>query len=375
MNRSFNVFISLGWGMAASGAVATTAAPAIAAEIPKIPLETASLTPGLPQPETALEGEISTAALDLVLAENTQPDESLTWPTLTPSADFLGLASPSHLSISFPSASTPSPHLDDVLLAQDATAEPATEASGEDKTGTNPTTIRPGIRVFSEYRNLPGSNANQFLTTFRGELPVFNGEAKFRVDVPLVYTRASIALPDGLVQENDLDFNTLDIDQFGLGDTLTQLSTTPYLTPEFGVNVAAKLYLPTATDRVLGTGKWALGPAVTTAFFFEVGGGSLIFAPTYEHRFSFAGNSDRNDIHLGIVDLYLVYRTASLRNWLTLDPTILFNYNAGNVAATLELEAGQLIAGGTSVYIRPGVGIGANKPYDWNLEGGVKVVF
>jgi hypothetical protein len=41
----------------------------------------------------------------------------------------------------------------------------------------------------------------------------------------------------------------------------------------------------------------------------------------------------------------------------------------------IELEFGQMMFGPTSSYIRPGIGVGADRPLDWNVELGFKVVW
>jgi hypothetical protein len=39
-----------------------------------------------------------------------------------------------------------------------------------------------------------------------------------------------------------------------------------------------------------------------------------------------------------------------------------------------EVEYGRLMFAGVSTYVRPGIGLGDDKPLDWNLEFGVKII-
>jgi hypothetical protein len=48
-----------------------------------------------------------------------------------------------------------------------------------------------------------------------------------------------------------------------------------------------------------------------------------------------------------------------------------------DVFATLEVEWGYMMVpkSGISAYFRPGIGLGSDKLYDWNIEVGLKFVW
>ena len=69
----------------------------------------------------------------------------------------------------------------------------------------------------------------------------------------------------------------------------------------------------------------------------------------------------------------MVYR-ATKTSWVTLDPKFVQDYESDAFFNQTEVEYGRLTFGGVSTYVRPGLGIGEDKPLDWNLEVGVKVV-
>jgi hypothetical protein len=65
--------------------------------------------------------------------------------------------------------------------------------------------------------------------------------------------------------------------------------------------------------------------------------------------------------------------------WLIVDPTLTIDYeNSDNIAGQLEVERGFIIGprgkGLASWYLRPGVGIGHYRAYDWNTEVGYKII-
>ena len=64
------------------------------------------------------------------------------------------------------------------------------------------------------------------------------------------------------------------------------------------------------------------------------------------------------------------------RRWLTLDPTVILDYeNDRYESATIRLTYGHILGKiGKAVlsgYVRPGVGIGDDRPNDWSFEAGM----
>jgi hypothetical protein len=106
---------------------------------------------------------------------------------------------------------------------------------------------------------------------------------------------------------------------------------------------------------------------------------NLIFAPAYKHTASAAGNEERADISTGTVDFYLVWKFDHGRQWLVLDPTFLLDYeNDRYHAATTRTTYGRLLGkvgnAMSSCFIKPGIGIGSERPNDWSLEVGVSLI-
>ena len=82
--------------------------------------------------------------------------------------------------------------------------------------------------------------------------------------------------------------------QFGLGD----LNLEPFLSPRRGGNLVwgagVILGVPSATDDLLGTGKWTAGPSVA---FFGLSG-SWTFSAIINQQWSYAGDASRDDVSL-----------------------------------------------------------------------------
>jgi hypothetical protein len=83
--------------------------------------------------------------------------------------------------------------------------------------------------------------------------------------------------------------------QFGTGDITQSLFFSPKEATAGGWiwGVGPALLLPTGSDDLLGTGKWAAGP---TAVVLRQTEGGWTYGALANHLWSFAGDSDRNDV-------------------------------------------------------------------------------
>lgn len=141
------------------------------------------------------------------------------------------------------------------------------------------------------------------------------------------------------------------------------------------LDLGAKLetMLPTATDDVLGTGKWQISPSV---FVVYPASKSFFAALAYKHYYSLLGADSRNDINYGRVRLLLTYMDPDLW-WITFDPQYYIDYeNTGKAELFFESELGVMINQGTSLYIKPGFHLGGNwQSKDWSLNIGFKILY
>lgn len=265
-------------------------------------------------------------------------------------------------SVALPGSSAPAAMVGDASTSRPAPQdEPQTRrahpSDKSDKSGTNPLNLQDSFILFNEYQSLPSGNFRN-IESARYVKAFHDGTMNFRTTVPFVATDAGA--PG---------------DETGLGDLNFRYNWIPKITHQYGLLVGAELNADTATDERLGRGKWTFVPTITTAFFLPNG---MIFAPSYQHNFSFAGQDDRPDIHEGYIDLYVVATSHDRHKWLLFDPTIVLDYENDASYATIELELGHILGpafgGAGSFYIRPGIGIGNDRPYDWNLEVGFKLI-
>ena len=251
----------------------------------------------------------------------------------------------------------------------------------EDNTGTNPVNFTYDFRLFTEMASLPSDDSSLITSTieFRWPFgrdvanlkgvgagsPYFGMGSRLGMRLRARYSNLSVDLPGS---------GTSSVS--GIGDLDARLLYLPYVKKKTILAVGLEAFFDTATSDVLGSGKTSLGPTVIGVFPGLVGRGSL-FAPAYQYVFDVAGSDDRADISRSQLDLYFVWTLASGKNWLIVDPQVIIDHENDTTPGLVETEWGFMIAPsvGISGWVRPGFGIGSDKPYDWNLEAGVKFVW
>jgi len=229
-------------------------------------------------------------------------------------------------------------------------------AQEKDSSGTNPAVMNRTVQVYNEYRFLRGDHYFD-VKMFRYTEP-FSDDLSLRLSLPVEGT------------------NVLGDDEWGLGDISGKLSWTAYMSRRQAVILSGELFAPTASNDLLGTGKWVAAPGITWANFLSP---EIIVAPAYIHNLSFAGDDDRPDVNRGDFDLYLVYKPQGADWWITSDTTISHDFEGDTTPISWEFNFGKQLfkladGGVVNGYVRPGIGIGHDRPYDFNIEIGVTVI-
>jgi hypothetical protein len=110
-----------------------------------------------------------------------------------------------------------------------------------------------------------------------------------------------------IVDQNDVPFSG--VSEFGLGDTVQSLFFSPKAPTASGWiwGAGPALLLPTATDELLGSEKWGIGP---TAVALKQQG-AWTFGALANHIESVAGPGDRADISATFLQPFVSYITPS----------------------------------------------------------------
>jgi hypothetical protein len=236
-------------------------------------------------------------------------------------------------------------------LAQTGAAEP------EDKTGTNPAKLNRTFSIGNDWRSLEKTRwSNQ--TTFRYSEPFAGDTMSLSVKAPVAWTNAPLGKTVA-----------------GLGDVSAKWTWVAYLDRRQGLILSAEVAAPTATDTVLGTGKWTIAPGVTYATFLSQ---EFIVAPALVYVSSFAGDRQRSSVSRLDFDLYAVYRPKGQRWWVTQDLTVSRDFMARTWPASykvaLGLNLGKIGDAAVNLSLRPGIGLGVHKPFRYSFEISLSVV-
>jgi hypothetical protein len=171
-----------------------------------------------------------------------------------------------------------------------------------------------------------------------------------RAIIPLSYQPelARTALPNGDVISIG--------DEFGLGDMGYQAYFVPKSSGSFSWGAGPFFLFPTATDEVLGTGKWGVGPTFA-AVYSE---GPIVAAILIDQLWSFAGDSDRSDVSIMTIEPGMNYN---------LDEGWALYFGTGN-----GITANWLADSGDTWTVPIGAGVGrtftiGNQPMSMTLRG------
>ncbi len=137
--------------------------------------------------------------------------------------------------------------------------------------------------------------------------------------------------------------------QFGLGDTTQSLWMSPVKPTSFGLiwGLGPVIYIPTATDSLLGAGKWGAGP---TAVGLMQKGPWTIGGLT-NHIWSFGGS----DINSTFVQPFLSYNTPNAWTF-TLNSESTYNWNTNEWSVPINAMVSKLVnIGGQRVSLQGGV--------------------
>lgn len=124
-----------------------------------------------------------------------------------------------------------------------------------------------------------------------------------RTILPVIY-QPDLTLPvkvaPGVVEDVTVD------GAFGLGDLNETLYFSPAKPGKVIWGVGPTFTLPTATDDVLGSGKWSAGPA----FVVLTMPGRWVLGVLLNNQWSFAGDSDRSPVNSMLLQYFVNYNFA-----------------------------------------------------------------
>ena len=168
----------------------------------------------------------------------------------------------------------------------------------------------------------------------------------------------------------------------GAGDMTMRMGGRIYASENIALFVGAEISFPTASEAVLGTGKYTIGPGVGVAVPLARLNSLFFLVATENH--SIGGDPSRKDVHF--TRLQPALNTIwSKRVWTLLTLAWDINWNnsgkwndSGKQSLNMLAEVGYQFVDQWSVFAGPGVGVaGRNTPagVDWGVQAGIRWVY
>ncbi|MHC4798002.1 MAG: hypothetical protein ACYTF1_15285 [Planctomycetota bacterium] len=249
----------------------------------------------------------------------------------------------------------------------------------KDNTGTNPVNFTYDYRLYTEMRQFKNDGGSLIKHTMEFRAPLGSNIANLKGQEEGFYRELGSRFALRFrAYYNSMSVGNQEGDPFasnnvsGIGDYDARILAIAYSSGSFVLAPGLEAFFNTASNSALGSGSTTLAPVLFGVFVGALGKGSL-FAPGYQYVF----DVDGNPVSRSQIDLYFVWILAAGKNWLTLDPQIILDHNNDVEFMTIDAEWGFMIAPkvGLSGYLRPGIGIGADRPFAYNLEVAVKYVW
>ena len=121
-------------------------------------------------------------------------------------------------------------------------------------------------------------------------------------------------------------------------------------------------------DKAIGSGSDQLGPFIAVALGLKDG---MMVIPLLQQFIEYSGE-DVSTTAFRLITL----KPLPQKIWLKLDTKIPIEWeNSQNVPATAELQLGKSLNKHFGLYVDTLVGIGSDRPYDWGIGLGVRIMY
>lgn len=230
------------------------------------------------------------------------------------------------------------------------------QSQPEVNNGTNPTLLATSAGIQYKYTDFGSGLSNDLFEASFG-VPFGQGKNKsLSVTVPYA---------SGLID-----------DSFGLGDVSLTFTHVLDVNASRGYAYTAKLKFDTADRPDLGSGQTVLELSGFYAKFLRDGS---IIAPALVQTIGL-GDEDpgRSKINTTTFDFYYVPKLSTDKIFITFDPALIYDWEQdkgyASLTTTFGFPTGKAFGGDSQIFIKPQILAGANRPADWSLQVGYKVI-
>src|SRR5207249_4716611 len=132
--------------------------------------------------------------------------------------------------------------------------------------------------------------------------------------------------------------------------------------------IGSGLRIPTASDRLLGAGKWVIAPAVAPVWFIP---GRGMFLIKFQNLTSFAGDAARPDINFLLVTPTLIY-ALNPSWWVLADAETRTEWERDNTTGVRGgLQVGRALGSSFALWVKPEAGRSPEQNTQWSLKFGL----
>jgi hypothetical protein len=175
--------------------------------------------------------------------------------------------------------------------------------------------------------------------------------------------------PKGIILRVDLPISSSHVSnntEIGLGDVYAQGLFFPRLRKTFTFAAGTGFFFPTATDSILGQGKWQAAPLAIPIWIFPQSRG--FFLTKFQDVISFAGNGTRPEIHYHLITPTLMWR-YSPKSWILLDTEAKINWRLDNRTSYRSgVQFGKMFNRKFGLWVKPEFPWGEHREADWFLK-------
>jgi hypothetical protein len=245
------------------------------------------------------------------------------------------------------------------VLAQDANVGTLAQKRADDEVvnnGTNPTLLSTTAGIQYTYNDIRGGFSSGLWEAYVG-IP-FGSLKQFQLQLTVPYANGALN------------------DDFDVGDVSLKFVHVVDVNESRGIAYTAELFADTAARPDLGYGEEVLEFSAFYAKFLPNGS---IFAPAWVQTVGLDGKSSSGeDINRTTFDFYYVPKLANPKYYMTFDPALSYDWESDKGFASLQVTFGMLtgkLAGGDSqIFIKPGIYAGADRPLDYSVQVGFKIL-
>ena len=163
--------------------------------------------------------------------------------------------------------------------------------------------------------------------------------------------------------------------QTGLGDAVISGFFSPKEPTKGGIiwGAGPVMLVPTATDDLLGTKKFGLGP--TGVILKQIGSNTV--GALVNHIWSVAGNQDRADVNATFLQPFIAHNFSG-GYALAFNTEFTQNWEADTSSGSFHLVGSKVVSLGSQlaqVFVGPRIHYGNGNAADWGIRGGLTLLF